>query len=92
MTEQATAITVYSKPSCVQCTATYRFLDARGLEYTTVDVTENADALAFIKGLGYQAAPVVYTSHTRKYDTGDQVTDIEHWSGNQPDRIKSIVK
>ena len=31
------ALTVYSKPSCVQCTATYRALDAKGIEYTTWD-------------------------------------------------------
>jgi glutaredoxin-like protein NrdH len=27
------AITVYTKPSCVQCTATYRALDNKGIEY-----------------------------------------------------------
>lgn len=73
----------------MQCTATKRFLDSRGLEYTTVDVSEDADALAFIKALGYLAAPVVYT--TRVFDGSGEV-DTEHWSGNQPDRIKAIVK
>lgn len=72
----------------MQCTATKRFLDARGLEYTTVDVTEDPAALAFIKGLGYLAAPVVYTS----YDDGGSAPADQHWSGNQPDRIKAIVK
>lgn len=55
-------------------------------------MTEDPDALAFIKGLGYMAAPVVYTSHTRHFDDGSQITDIDHWSGNQPDKIKAIVK
>jgi glutaredoxin-like protein NrdH len=81
----------------VQCTATKRFLDARGLEYTAVDVTEDPDALAFIKGLGYLAAPVVYTEHV---DESVILTSnppkpkvvVQHWSGNQPDRIKAIVK
>ena len=27
------SITVYTKPSCVQCNATYRALDAKGIEY-----------------------------------------------------------
>ena len=40
------SITVYSKPMCVQCDATYRALDKQGLDYTKVD-------------LGYQQAPVV---------------------------------
>lgn len=87
-TPQATAITLYTKPSCVQCTATKRLLDQRGLEYTQVDVTEDPDALAFVKDLGYQAAPVVYTVNTDTvgYD------DIDHWSGFNADRIKAIVK
>ena len=29
------AITLFTKPSCVQCTATYRALDAKGIEYDT---------------------------------------------------------
>ena len=53
------SITVYSKPMCVQCDATYRALDKQGLDYTKVDLTEDPSALEFIKGLGYQQAPVV---------------------------------
>ena len=34
-------ITVYTKPSCVQCTATFRALDARGLEYRSVDLSQD---------------------------------------------------
>lgn len=76
----------------MQCTATKRFLDSRGLDYTTVDVSEDPDALAFIKDLGYLAAPVVYTDTVKNYDDGSRVVYTEHWSGNQPDRIKAIVK
>ena len=39
------AIIVYSKPNCVQCNATYRALDKRGISYDVVDVTEDAAAL-----------------------------------------------
>lgn len=39
------AITVYTKPSCVQCTATTRALNKYGLEFTEVDLVEDADAL-----------------------------------------------
>jgi len=71
------ALTVYSKPSCVQCTATYRALDAKGIEYTTVDVTTNAAALVYVtEELGYSAAPVVVAS------------DEDHWSGFRPDLIE----
>ena len=72
------SVTVYTKPACVQCNMTYRALDKIGIDYTTVDVTEDAAALARIKELGYMQAPVVIA--------GD-----EHWSGFQPDRINALA-
>lgn len=72
------AITVYSKPNCVQCNATYRALDKAGLDYATVDVSEDAQALAQVKALGYAQAPVV-------------VAGEDHWSGFRPDKIKALV-
>lgn len=74
----AMTITVYSKPRCPQCDATYRVLDKQGVEYTSVDVSEDLDALEFIKGLGHQQAPVV-------------VAGDDHWSGFRPDRIKAAI-
>ncbi|GAA3767185.1 glutaredoxin-like protein NrdH [Microbacterium kribbense] len=72
------AITVYTKPSCVQCNATYRALDSKGIEYEVHDLTEDADALAQVKALGYLQAPVV-------------VTDEGHWSGFRPDKIDELA-
>ena len=66
-------VTVYTKPQCVQCNMTYRALDAKGISYTKVDITEDAQALEMVKSLGYMQAPVVIA--------GD-----EHWSGFQPTR------
>lgn len=71
-------ITVFSKPACVQCDATYRALDKHGLDYTIVDISTDAEALESVKSLGYQQAPVVFAG-------GD------HWSGFRPDRIKALV-
>lgn len=71
-------ITVFSKPSCVQCTATYRALDSKGLEYEVKDVSQDEAALAELKGLGYLQAPVV-------------VTDNGHWSGFRPDKIDQLA-
>lgn len=71
-------VTVYSKPSCVQCTATYKSLEREGVEYEVIDVTQDHDALAFVSELGYQAAPVV-------------VYRDQHWSGFKPDRIKALA-
>lgn len=73
-------ITVYSKPNCPQCTATYRKLKSLDLPHESVDVTEDADALAFIRALGYQQAPVVVVRE------GAQIK--EHWSGFRPDLLK----
>lgn len=71
-------ITVFSKPACVQCDATYRALTKYGLDYTVVDISTDAEALESVKALGYQQAPVVFA-------------DGDHWSGFRPDRIKALV-
>ena len=71
-------ITVYSKPRCVQCTATYRALDKAGLSYETVDISLDVAALDQVRSLGYAQAPVV-------------VAGGEHWSGFRPDKIKALA-
>ncbi|QIK72606.1 glutaredoxin-like protein NrdH [Propioniciclava coleopterorum] len=72
------SITIYSKPACVQCTATYRALDKLGLAYEVVDLAADEAALLEVLALGYQQAPVV-------------VADDEHWSGFRPDRIQAAA-
>lgn len=71
-------ITVYSKPNCVQCTATYRALKKHGLAFTVIDLTVDAEALAMVKALGYQRAPVV-------------LAGSEHWGGFRPDLIAGLA-
>ena len=73
------SITVYSKPSCVQCNATYRALTKKGIDYTVVDVTEDSAAYDHVVGLGYQQVPVV--------ETGS-----DHWSGFRPDKIAELAE
>lgn len=70
-------VTVYTKPACVQCSATFRALDAAGIEYETVDLTKDANTLEKVKALGYLQAPVV-------------ITDNGHWSGFRPDKIDEL--
>jgi len=72
------SVTVYTKPSCVQCTATYRALDNKGVEYEVRDVSTDEAALEMVKSLGYLQAPVV-------------VTDGDHWSGFRPDKIATLA-
>lgn len=73
------AITVYTKPACVQCNATYKALDKQGLSYDVVDISENPEARDYVMALGHLQAPVV-------------VVDGEHWSGFRPDRIKALAR
>lgn len=72
------SVTVYSKPACVQCDATYRALDRKGVEYTVVDITQDAEALQMVRDLGYLQAPVVVAGDT-------------HWSGFRPDQISAVA-
>ena len=46
------SITVYSKPACVQCTPTTRALDAKGISYDVIDLTQDDSAMDHVTGLG----------------------------------------
>jgi glutaredoxin-like protein NrdH len=71
-------ITVYTKPACVQCSATYKALDKQGITYDKVDITLDSEARDYVMALGYLQAPVV-------------VAGNNHWSGFRPDRIKALA-
>lgn len=73
-------ITVYKLPMCSQCTATTNHMDKLGIEYETVDLSEDPVARALVKDTyGFTSAPVV-------------VTDDDAWSMYKPDKIKGLVK
>lgn len=76
-------ITLYSKPGCVQCTASERALKGVGAEFEPIDLTQDDQALAYVKSLGYLEAPVIVVTD----DTGEP---ISHWSGFQPDKIAEV--
>ncbi|ANL48516.1 MULTISPECIES: glutaredoxin-like protein NrdH [Rhizobium] len=71
------SVTVYSKPACVQCTATYRALDRLGVDYDIVDISQDAEALNRVRSLGYMQAPVV-------------IAGERHWAGFRPDMISAL--
>lgn len=71
-------ITVYTKPGCVQCNATYRALDKKGISYRSLDISEDEVALERLKALGHMSAPVVETPH-------------ESWAGFRPDKIEELA-
>lgn len=72
------AITVYTKPACVQCNMTYKVLDKHGLEYEVIDISMSDEARDYVMALGYLQAPVV-------------VAGEEHWSGFRPERIAAVA-
>jgi glutaredoxin-like protein NrdH len=70
-------VTVYSKPNCVQCTATKTYLTNKGIDFNTVDITQDLDSFDLVVSKGFMSAPVV--------NAGE-----EWWSGFQPDKLDTI--
>lgn len=70
--------TVYTKPNCVQCEQTKRYMEKNGIEYTTVDITEDQEAFEMVLGMGFKSAPVV-------------ITPTDSWAGFQPDKINALA-
>jgi glutaredoxin-like protein NrdH len=71
-------ITVYTKPACVQCEQTKKLLTKNGLEFETVDITEDSAAYDKVVAMGFKAAPVV-------------VTENDAWAGFDPTKINGLV-
>jgi glutaredoxin-like protein NrdH len=73
-------ITVYTKPDCQPCKATKRWLDKRGIQYDTKDVTQDPLDFAAVQELGYSGVPVVVVNN------GDNETEL-HWQGLHVDNL-----
>jgi glutaredoxin-like protein NrdH len=69
---------VYTLPACVQCDSTKRLLKRENIAFTEVDLSQDEEAMAMVRSLGYSAAPVVIS--------GDK-----HWSGFKMDNILSLA-
>ena len=72
-------VTVYTKPNCMQCNFTKKYLTEKEIEFQTIDITESEEALAEVKGMGFQAVPVIVTENE------------EAFYGFQPDRLAKLV-
>jgi len=77
-------VIVYTKPACVQCTATYRALDKKGVSYRSIDISQDEAALDRLKALGHMQAPVV--EHL-----DDEGSLVDHWTGFRPDKIEELA-
>jgi glutaredoxin-like protein NrdH len=73
------SVLVYVKPQCVQCDQTKRILDREGIEYSTIDITQDSEALEKILSMGFKSAPVV-------------ITEKDSWAGFNPDKINKLVE
>lgn len=69
---------VYTKNNCVQCDMTKRLMDKIGVEYETINISENPEELERLISLGYRSAPVV-------------VTENDSWAGFNPDKIAELA-
>lgn len=65
-------ITIYTKPWCGYCWRAKRLLDAKGLDYTEIDVTDDATAEAeMINRSGRTTAPQIFVD-------GEHLGDSDH--------------
>ncbi|MFW3364518.1 glutaredoxin-like protein NrdH [Aerococcus viridans] len=74
-----TKVTVYSKPNCMQCNFTKKWLKERNIPYTELNIKEDEEALLKVKEMGFQSVPVI-------------VTEDDSWYGFQPDKLAELVE
>ena len=71
-------VTVYSKPDCMQCNFTKKWLKERNIPYTELNIKEDEEALLKVKEMGFQSVPVI-------------VTEDDSWYGFQPDKLAELA-
>lgn len=54
-------ITIYSKPQCVSCEQTKKWLERNGLEYKEEQLADHPDVVEEVKASGFTAAPICVT-------------------------------
>lgn len=73
------AVTVWSKPQCVQCGAVYRAFDRAGVEYQVKNLPDFPDQLERFKVEGHMQAPVVVAE------------GVETFAGFNPYSVKAVI-
>ena len=63
-------IKVYSKPNCMQCEFSKKYLKDKGIEFKEINVFEDKEALAMLRDKGFSQMPVV--SIEGEFHTGFQ--------------------
>ena len=70
-------IIVYSKPQCVACDQTKKWLERNGLDYKEEQLADHPDIVEEVKASGHTSAPICVT------DEGDW------WAGLNPNKLKA---
>ena len=70
-------ITIYTRNDCMQCHATRRAIESRGLTFELINLDLHPEAADDLRAQGYRQLPVV-------------VTEQESWSGFRPDMINRL--
>lgn len=70
-------LNLYTKPNCPNCVATKTALQALGVPYNELELT-NPDNLTLVKSWGFLAAPVIDNN-------GDR------WSGFRADKLAELA-
>ncbi len=70
-------ITIYTRNDCVQCHATKRAMESRGVAFEMVNVDHCPDAADTLRAQGFRSLPVVVAGETS-------------WSGFRPDMINRL--
>lgn len=74
-----TTPTIYTKDNCMQCNLTKAYFQRNSIQYVEYNMDHDTQARQRVVDMGYSAAPVV-------------VSGFDHWSGLQPDKLKTIPR
>ncbi|WP_409021527.1 glutaredoxin-like protein NrdH [Dellaglioa sp. P0083] len=72
-------VTVFTKNNCIQCKMTKRFLKENNVEFNERNISEDDNAIDYLKGQGFQAVPVV------------EATGFDTIAGFRPDMLKKLA-
>ncbi|WP_414164584.1 glutaredoxin-like protein NrdH [Superficieibacter sp. BNK-5] len=70
-------IIIYTRNDCVQCHATKRAMESRGLAFEMVNLDVDTNEIETLRAQGYRQLPVVIAGETS-------------WSGFRPDMINRL--
>jgi len=76
---EKSSVIVYSKPNCMQCQFTKKYLENKGIPFEEKDVEQNAEAILEVKNLGFSSLPVIIAE------------GMEAFNGFRPDLLNRLA-